>query len=60
MVYCREKIILPMIFKDKDDVKFSRNRLNQNLNEILNSKKKISLNIDNQILKPPRFPVILQ
>ena len=36
----REKIILPMIFKDKDDVKFSRNRLNQNLNEILNSKKK--------------------
>ena len=51
----REKIILPMIFKDKDDVKFSRNRLNQNLNEILNSKKKISLDIDNQLLKPPQF-----
>ena len=51
----KEKIILPMIFKDKDDVKFSRNRLNQNLNEILNSKKKISLDIDNQLLKPPQF-----
>ena len=25
-----EKIVLPMIFKDKDDVKSSRNRLNQN------------------------------
>ena len=36
----REKIILPMIFKDKDDVKSSRNRLDKNLNEILNSKKK--------------------
>ena len=51
----KEKIILPMIFKNKDDVKFSRNRLNQNLNEILNSKKKISLDIDNQLLKPPQF-----
>ena len=50
----REKIILPMIFKDKDDVKFSRNRLNQNLNEILNSKKKISLDIDNQLLTQPQ------
>ena len=36
-----EKIILPSIFKDKDDVKSSRNRLNQNLNEILNKEKKI-------------------
>ena len=36
----REKIILPMIFKDKDDVKSSRNRLDENLNKILNSKKK--------------------
>ena len=35
-----EKIGLPMIFKDKDDAKSSRNRLDQNLNEILNSKKK--------------------
>ena len=35
-----EKIVLPMIFKDKDDAKSSRNRLDQNLNEILNSKKK--------------------
>ena len=50
-----EKIILPMIFKDKDDVKSSRNRLNQNLNEILNSKEKISLNINNQLLRPPQF-----
>ena len=51
----REKIILPMIFKDKNDVKFSRNRLNQNLDEILNSKKNFSLDIDNQLLKPPQF-----
>ncbi len=51
----REKIILPMIFKDKDDVKFFRNRLNQNLDEILNSKKKFSLDIDSQLLKPPQF-----
>ena len=36
----REKIILPIIFKDKDDVKSSRNRLDKNLNEILKSKKK--------------------
>ena len=52
-----ETVITPpnMIFKDKDDIKFFRNRLNQNLNEILNSKKKISLDIDNQILKPPHF-----
>ena len=35
----REKTILPKIFKDKDDVKSSRNRLNQNLDEILNLKK---------------------
>jgi len=51
----REKTILPMIFKDKDDVKFSRNQLNQNLNEILSSEKKISLNIDNQLFTPPQF-----
>ena len=51
----REKIILPMIFKDKDDVKSSRNRLNQNLNEILNSKKNFLLDIDNQLLRPPQF-----
>ena len=38
----REKNILPMIFEDKDDVKSSRNRLDKNLNEILNSKKKKS------------------
>ena len=50
-----EKIILPMIFKDKDDVKSSRNRLNQNLNEILNSEKKFSLDIDSQLLRPPHF-----
>ena len=50
-----EKIVLPMIFKDKDDAKSSRNRLDQNLNEILNSKKKISLDINNQLLKPPQF-----
>ena len=49
------KIILPTIFKDKDDVKSSRNRLNQNLNEILNSEKKFSLNIDSQLLRPPHF-----
>jgi predicted O-linked N-acetylglucosamine transferase (SPINDLY family) len=54
-LFIREKIILPAIFKDKDDIKFFRNRLNQNLNEILNSKKKISLDIDNQMLKPPHF-----
>ena len=53
--FIREKIILPMIFKNKDDVKSSRNRLNENLNEILNSEKKILLDIDNQILKPPHF-----
>ena len=34
--FIREKIILPIIFKDKDDVKFFINRINQNLNEILN------------------------
>ena len=51
----REKIILPMIFKDKDDVKFSRDRLNKNLDEVLNSKKKFSLDIDSQLLKPPQF-----
>ena len=51
----REKIILPIIFKDKDDVKSSRNRLDKNLNEILNSKKKITLDINNQLLKPPHF-----
>ena len=51
----RKKIILPMIFKDKDDVKSSRNRLNQNLNEILNSKKNFLLDIDNQLLRPPQF-----
>ena len=50
-----EKIILPSIFKDKDDVKSSRNRLNQNLNEILNSEKKFSLDIDSQLLRPPHF-----
>ena len=44
-----------MIFKDKDDVKSSRNRLNQNLNEILNSEKKFSLDIDSQLLRPPHF-----
>jgi len=53
--FIREKIILPMIFEDKEDVKSSRNRLNKNLDEILNSNKKISLDIDNQILKPPQF-----
>jgi len=51
----REKTILPKIFKDKDDVKSSRNRLNQNLNEILNSKKKISFDIDAQLFPPPQF-----
>jgi len=51
----REKIILPMIFKDRDDVKSSRNRLDKNLNEILNAKKKITLDINNQLLKPPHF-----
>ena len=51
----REKIILPMIFKDKDDVKSSRNQLNQNLDEILNSKKNFLLDIDNQLLRPPQF-----
>ena len=50
-----EKIILPTIFKDKDDVKSSRDRLNQNLNEILNSEKKFSLDIDSQLLRPPHF-----
>jgi len=51
----REKTILPKIFNDKDDVKSSRNRLNQNLNEILNSKKKISFDIDGQLFPPPQF-----
>jgi len=51
----REKTILPKIFKDKDDVKSSRNRLNKNLDEILNSKKKISFDIDGQLFPPPQF-----
>ena len=51
----KKKLILPAIFKNLKDIERSRDILNKNINDLLNSKKKISLNIDYQLIKPVQF-----
>ena len=51
----KKKLLFPTIFKDLKDVDTSRDDLNKNIEEILNSNKEISLNIDTQLIKPVRF-----
>ena len=48
-------LILPTIFKDLKNIDDSRNKLRKNIDEILNSDKKISLDIDTQLIKPVQF-----
>ena len=48
-------LILPTIFKDLKNIDDSRNKLRKNIDEILNSDKKISLDIDTQLIKPVKF-----
>ena len=51
----KKRLLFPTIFKDLKDVDTSRDDLNKNIEEILNSNKEISLNIDTQLIKPVRF-----
>tara|TARA_B110000971_G_scaffold218530_1_gene257533 strand:+ start:1 stop:1677 length:1677 start_codon:yes stop_codon:yes gene_type:complete len=48
-------LILPTIFKDLKDIEDSRDKLKKNIDEILNSDEKISLDIDTQLIKPVQF-----
>ena len=51
----KKRLLFPTIFKDLKDVDTSRDDLNKNIEEILNSNKEISLNIDTQLIKPVQF-----
>ena len=48
-------LILPTIFKDLKDIDDSRTKLKKNIDEILSSDEKISLDIDTQLIKPAQF-----
>jgi len=48
-------LILPTIFKDLKDIDDSRTKLKKNIDEILSSDEKISLDIDTQLIKPVQF-----
>jgi len=48
-------LLLPTIFKDLKDIEDSRDKLKKNIDEIVNSDEKISLDIDTQLIKPVQF-----
>jgi predicted O-linked N-acetylglucosamine transferase (SPINDLY family) len=51
----KKNLMLPTIFEDLKDVDESRNRLLVYIQEILASKKKLSCDIDSQLIKPLQF-----
>ena len=51
----KKKLMLPTIFEDVKDIDESRNELLKYIQEILESNKKISLNMDSQLIKPVQF-----
>ena len=51
----KKKLMLPTIFKDVKDIDESRNELSKYIQEVLESNKKISLNMDFQLIKPVQF-----
>jgi len=51
----KKKLMLPTIFEDVKDIDESRNELLKYIQEVLESNKKISLNMDSQLIKPVQF-----
>ena len=51
----KKNLMLPTIFESLEDVDESRNRLLVYIQEILASKKKLSCDIDSQLIKPLQF-----
>ena len=51
----KKKLILPTIFEDLQDIDDSRNDLSEYIQDVLDNNKKISLNIDSQLIKPVQF-----
>ena len=51
----KQKLILPTIFEDLQDIDDSRNDLSEYIQDVLDNNKKISLNIDSQLIKPVQF-----
>ena len=51
----KKKLMLPTIFEDVKDIDESRNELLKYIQEVLESNKKISLNVDSQLIKPVQF-----
>ena len=51
----KKKLILPTIFESLKDIEESRSELLQYIQEILDSNKKISLDIETQLIKPVQF-----
>ena len=51
----KKELMLPTIFEDVKDIDESRNELLKYIQEVLESNKKISLNMDFQLIKPVQF-----
>ena len=51
----KKELMLPTIFEDVKDIDESRNKLLKYIQEVLESNKKISLNMDFQLIKPVQF-----
>ncbi len=51
----KKELMLPTIFEDVKDIDESRNKLLKYIQEVLESNKKISLNMDSQLIKPVQF-----
>ena len=51
----KKKMMLPTIFEDVKDIDESRNELLKYIQEVLDSNKKISLDIESQLIKPVQF-----
>ena len=51
----KKELMLPTIFEDVKDIDESRNELLKYIQEVLDSNKKISLDIESQLIKPVQF-----
>ena len=51
----KKKLMLPTIFSDLKDIDNTRNDLDKNIEEILNSDQIIPLSVDTQLIKPVHF-----
>ena len=51
----KKKIIFPLIFEDKNDINNIRKDLTNKIDEITTSKKKLSFEVDQHLIKPLQF-----